>query len=112
MRVTVRLFAMLRQQAGWRDRDVELPDGATVDVAWQLIAKDSPALAPQRAHVRFAVNRVYATADQPLEDGDELALIPPVAGGSDLYLRLEIAPERITDELLAILRREVPTSAD
>ena len=83
MRITVRLFAMLRQQAGWREREFQLPDNATISDAWALIANESPALAPQRDHVRFALNREYVAADQALSDGDELALIPPVAGGSD-----------------------------
>src|SRR5690349_5224944 len=112
MRVTVRLFAMLRQQAGWREREIQLNEGATIDDAWELIATVSPALAPQRAHVRFALNREYAAADQRLAEGDELAFIPPVAGGSDSYIRLEITPSPITDDLLGELRRTVPTTTD
>ena len=112
MRITVRLFAMLRQQAGWRERDFQVADGATIDDAWRLLANEAPALAPQRAHVRFALNRTYATADQPLADDDELAIIPPVAGGSDSYVRLQITANPITDELLAELRATVPTTAD
>ena len=112
MRVKIRLFAMLRQQAGWREREVELPDKASIDDAWQLLVDETPALAPQRDHVRFARNREYATADQRLSDGDELALIPPVAGGADSYLRLEITPNPISDKLLAELRHEVPSTVD
>src|SRR4051812_23247984 len=112
MRITVRLFAMLRQQAGWRERDFDLPDGATIDDAWEALIQQTPALAAQRDHVRFARNREYATADQQLSDGDELALIPPVAGGSDSYLRLAITPNEIDDDLLAALRHEVPTTAE
>ena len=112
MNITVRLFAMLRQQCGWRERDLELADDATIQDAWQKLANENHALAPQRDHVRFALNREYASADQRLHDGDELALIPPVAGGSHSYVRLEITPEPITDVLLANLRHEVPTSAD
>jgi molybdopterin synthase catalytic subunit len=112
MHVKVRLFAMLRQQAGWREREFELPDGATIDDVWRALATETPALAAQREHVRFARNREYATADQALADGDELAFIPPVAGGSDPYLRLEITPDPIGDDLLATLRHEVPTTAD
>ena len=112
MKVTVKLFAMLRQQAGWRERDFELADDATIGDAWQLVANDWPALAPHRDIVRFARNRVYASAGEPLEDGDELALIPPVAGGSDAFLRLEIRPDPFTDDLLAELRQTVPSTAD
>ena len=77
-----------------------------------MISNESPALAPQRDHVRFALNREYAGADQALSDGDELALIPPVAGGTDAYVRLEITADPITDELLGELRRTVPTTTD
>lgn len=118
MRVTVRLFAMLRQQAGWRERDLDLPDGATIGDAWQALAETVPAFAQQHDIVRFARNREYASADQPLADGDELALIPPVAGGAsdagaaDRYLRLEVSGEPISDVLVAELRREVATNAE
>ena len=103
---------MLRQQAGWREREIELPEHATIGYAWQFLIDEAPALAPQRDHVRFARNREYATADQLLADGDELALIPPVAGGSDTYMRLQITANPITDELLGELRRTVPATAD
>jgi MoaE-MoaD fusion protein len=112
MRVTVRLFAMLRQQAGWRERDLELPDGATIEDAWQVLADGVPGLAPHRAAIRFARNREYAPADAALADGDELVLIPPVAGGADELPRLELTSEPITDDLLGELRRTVATHAD
>ena len=112
MRVTVRLFAMLREQAGWRQRDVELPEGATIEDAWRAVSAANPAIARQREAVRFARNREYAGAEQPLADGDELALIPPVAGGGDALRRLEISADPISDELVADLRRMVPTTAD
>jgi molybdopterin synthase catalytic subunit len=103
---------MLRQQAGWREREVDMPDGATIADVWQQLANETPALAPQREIVRFALNREYTSPDQPLTDGDDLALIPPVAGGADSYIRLEITPDPLSDELLAELRRSVPTNAD
>ena len=117
MRVTVRLFAMLRQQAGWRERVIELPEEATIGYAWQFLIDETPALEAQRNIVRFAHNREYATADQQLSDGDELALIPPVAGGAAddpgaTFVRLQITANPITDELLGELRRSVPTKAD
>ena len=114
MRVTVRLFAMLREQAGWRERDIELPDGASIEDAWALLASQHPQIAPSRQIVRFARNGEYADADQPLHDGDQLVLIPPVAGGADAerLLRCEITDQPIGDGLLAELRATVPTSAD
>ena len=112
MRITVRLFAMLRQQAGWRERELELPEGATIAHAWRALVELVPDFDRQREVVRFARNREYASADQHLADGDELVLIPPVAGGADMLRRLEITPDPISDELLGDLRRTVPTKAD
>jgi molybdopterin synthase catalytic subunit len=112
MRIRVRLFAMLRQQAGWRERDLDLPTGATIDDAWAQLVAEVPTFAAHRDIVRFALNREYATAGQPLSDGDELVLIPPVAGGSDSFLRVEVTPDPISDDLLGELRRTVPSNAD
>jgi molybdopterin synthase catalytic subunit len=113
MRVTVRLFAILRQQAGWRERDLDLPAGATIDDAWQALVALAPALSPSREVVRFARNRQYAQSSESLADGDELVLIPPVAGGAlDRLLRCEIVDAPIDDILLAELRASVPTASD
>lgn len=113
MRVNVRLFAILRQQAGWREQAFDLPDGATIEDAWQALVHIAPALHGSREVVRFARNREYTSADTHLEEGDELVLIPPVAGGSDdSLLRVEIRDEPITDDLIAELRTTVPTQAD
>jgi molybdopterin converting factor subunit 1 len=82
MLVHVRLFAIQRELAGTREVGLELPTGATIDDAWAAIVARFPALAPGRPYVRFARNSAYAAASTRLEDGDELALIPPVSGGS------------------------------
>jgi molybdopterin synthase catalytic subunit len=116
MQVTVRLYAMLRQQAGWRERVLELPAGATIDAAWQALVGDVPGFEAQRDAVRFARNRQYAEATETLVEGDELALIPPVAGGAadaaESLARVEIVAAPIDDSLLAELRRTVPTASD
>jgi MoaE-MoaD fusion protein len=116
MRITVRLFAMLRERAGWRERDLELPSDATIERAWQALAAEAPALASYRSAVRFARNGRYAAPEESLREGDTLALIPPVAGGSDgdepRLIRCELSEAPIADELLAELRRSLPTSAD
>lgn len=113
MRITVRLFAILRQQAGWRERSLELADRATIEDAWQALAAETPAIAAAREIVRFALNREYVPAETTLEEGDELVLIPPVAGGSDdTLLRVEIRDTPIDDDLISDLRNSVPTPAD
>lgn len=82
LRIRVRLFAMQREAAGTRELLLEVPLGSTVDDAWNAVVREVPALAPGRASLRFAVNGSYADEDQALADGDELACIPPVSGGS------------------------------
>ena len=82
MRIRVRLFAIQRELAGTREVALDLPDGADVAAAWDGLVGLHPALAPGRDSVRFARNGDYADADTPLHDGDEVAMIPPVSGGS------------------------------
>ncbi|HEV3000975.1 MAG TPA: molybdenum cofactor biosynthesis protein MoaE [Solirubrobacteraceae bacterium] len=77
MRVTVRLFAQLRERAGRREVEVELPEGARVGDAITALGDVAAGLP-----VVMAVNREYADASAPLAPGDELALIPPVSGGA------------------------------
>src|SRR5262249_30815194 len=84
MRIRIRLFAMQRQQLGWKDRELECPDGLTVAGAWQMLVDAYPALGPAATSIRFARNGAYADATEGLVDGDELALIPPVAGGAGM----------------------------
>ncbi|HEY7197100.1 MAG TPA: molybdenum cofactor biosynthesis protein MoaE [Gaiellaceae bacterium] len=77
MRIVVRLFAGLREQAGTGSRELELPGGARAGDVWAELG-----LGEQPGGLLFAVNKRYAAADDPLSDGDEVALIPPVSGGS------------------------------
>jgi molybdopterin converting factor subunit 1 len=77
MQVTVRLFAQLRERAGAKELSVELPDGARVQDAIDSLGELAEGLP-----VVMAVNREYADGDARLAQGDELALIPPVSGGS------------------------------
>lgn len=82
MRIRVRLFAIQRELAGTREVALELPDGATISDAWNALVARYPALSPGRDFVRFARNGAYADDTTTLQDGDEVAMIPPVSGGS------------------------------
>ncbi len=82
MRIRVRLFAVQRELAGTREVPLELADGADVEAAWSGLIALHPILAPGRPSVRFARNGDYADPTTPLADGDEVAMIPPVSGGS------------------------------
>ena len=82
MKLTVRLFAMLRERAGSDSVEIELPAGSTVADAI-LALREQPGLELlDRLPVRLAVNREYADPGQPVSAGDELAAIPPVSGGA------------------------------
>ena len=81
MRVRVRLFASLREAVGTSEVELDLPEGATAEMAWQRLADAHTALAARRARLTAAVNRRYALFDTPLRDGDEVVFVPPVSGG-------------------------------
>lgn len=81
MRVTVRLFARLRDLAGAGDLTREVAAPATVRSVWTALVADYPALAPYAASMSCAVNADYARLDAPVRDGDEVAFLPPVSGG-------------------------------
>jgi molybdopterin synthase catalytic subunit/molybdopterin converting factor small subunit len=77
VRVTVRLFAGLRERAGAGERALELPAHAVAADVWPALR-----LGAEPAGLLYAVNREYAPPDRKLAEGDEVALIPPVSGGA------------------------------
>ncbi len=81
MHVRARLFASLRDAAGTAELGLELEKGATAGDAWSALVARHPSLAPRRAALAAAVNRRYRDWDTVLEEGDEVAFIPPVSGG-------------------------------
>jgi molybdopterin synthase catalytic subunit len=98
VQVSVRLFAGLRQRAGRDSVALELPDGASVADALHEL-RDVTA----GTTCVLAVNRVYASDDQVLRAGDELALIPPVSGGADPHVAVLDGPLSL-DALYARVR--------
>jgi molybdopterin synthase catalytic subunit len=134
MHVQVRLFAMQRAQTGRSRVSLELPEGADVATAWAALVADFPELAPAQTSVRFARNGRYVDATEQLAPGDELAVIPPVAGGAageasapegpgpqaddeavasgERRRHLAIVDTPLGDELPGELCRRVSTSAD
>lgn len=81
MRITVRLFATLRQEAGWARREMTLPGGATLGDLLDALATDEGGLRLNNRSTYAAVNREYAQRNHVLQDGDVVALFPPVSGG-------------------------------
>lgn len=79
MKTTVLAFASLREALGWEARELDIPSRTVAGDIWQYIC---PTHATHyRQYMRVAVNRRYVTNDTELKEGDEIALIPPVAGG-------------------------------
>jgi molybdopterin synthase catalytic subunit len=104
MRVLVRLFASYREAAGVGRIDLELPPGATVKDAIFRILKDHPLIAEGR-QVVIARNHDYVTPDEPLADGDEVALIPPVSGGAMTVAPIIVSAEPLSvDDAIAAVR--------
>lgn len=81
MRIQVKLFAILRDQAGRSETVLELPEGATVQHARKQLIQSLPAIATYMDRVAYAINLSYARPENILHDGDELAVLPPVSGG-------------------------------
>ena len=81
MRVTVRLFARLKDIAGASELERDVQADATLADVWAQLAHDFPAMAPYRGSVSGARNAEYARMDAMVADGDEIAFLPPVSGG-------------------------------
>jgi molybdopterin synthase catalytic subunit len=91
MAVTVRLFAGLRERAGWSSREV---DAATVADVWPALG-----LGEEPPGLLYAVNKEYAARDDALADGDEVALIPPVSGGAFRLSEQPLSLEAVVQEV-------------
>jgi molybdopterin synthase catalytic subunit len=95
MNVRVRLFAVLRERAGTDAIELELPDHARVSDALDRVKSLTDGVP-----VVMAVNQDYASADDVLHQGDEVALIPPVSGGSVRQLHVRVINEPLDPQRL------------
>jgi molybdopterin synthase catalytic subunit len=91
VRVTVRLFAGLRERAGWSQREVDADRVA--DVWEKLDLGDEP------EGLLYAVNRAYAPPETELSDGDVVALIPPVSGGAFVLTEEPVSLDKVVEEV-------------
>ncbi len=104
MKVNIRLFAGLHDLVGKREVMMELADGSTVDQLRDELGTLYPVVIPYLATLVCAVDDEFVSTDHLLADGDEVALIPPVSGGSaELFLVTSEAlePQRLTDAVRA-----------
>jgi MoaE-MoaD fusion protein len=91
MTVHVRLFAGLRERAGWDRREI---DALTVADVWPALG-----LGDEPEGLLYAVNREYAESDRELRDGDEVALIPPVSGGAFVVTEQPLSLDAVVAEV-------------
>jgi molybdopterin converting factor subunit 1 len=101
MKVTVRLFAILRERAGSDRLELDLPEGARVADALEAVEHLAGGL-----RLVMAVNREYAAPEDPLSAGDELALIPPVSGGATTAPHVAIRDEELSLDAIAARVRD------
>jgi molybdopterin synthase catalytic subunit len=105
--IRVRLFAGLRERAGWSERELE--GVSRVADVWPALG-----LGDEPPGLLYAVNRAYADPDRELADGDEVALIPPVSGGSfrlsEEPLSLDAAVQEVADDRAGAIATFVGTT--
>jgi molybdopterin converting factor subunit 1 len=80
--VTVRLFARLRELARRDELRLEVAEGSTAQDVWNGLTREYPALADYTKAISVAVNEDYARLTASVRDGDDIAFLPPVSGGS------------------------------
>jgi molybdopterin synthase catalytic subunit len=100
--VTVLFFAAARERAGGAREVLEVPEGALVRDVLRLLTERHPALAPLLSHLRVAVDQEFVGLEAPVRVGAEVALIPPVAGGSQGLFSVVDRPLRLEDVVEAV----------
>ncbi len=81
--VTVKLFAAYQEAYGVSELQLQFPTGTPVSAVRDRLIADKPQLAEWQELTRFGVNLQFVHPDTPLQDGDEVVLIPPVSGGAE-----------------------------
>ncbi len=110
MTLRILYFATMRDLAGVREETVSLPDGLRIEDLKSLLGRKHPELIKAFNSAIFAVNREFAFDDHPLMDGDEVAIFPPVSGGSvDQPTVLHIAREPL--DMNALLEEIITPAA-
>lgn len=108
MRVKVLFFGVLRDVLGRAEEVLEIEAGARLEAVFEHYAARCPALRGMGESVLVARNQRFAPRAEPVEDGDEVAFLPPVSGGSGLYTQMAEEPE---GHFFALTREPIDTAA-
>ena len=81
MKITLRLFSVARDLAGFREQTMEIPNGSRASNILEILQGRNPKFAEWQHAIRIAVNQEYVSNDHLLREGDDVAVIPPVSGG-------------------------------
>lgn len=111
MRVSIKLFARIRELIGAKSLERELPDNATVADLLARLQEEFPQVEAASSRLVVAVNRQFVDFDTPLSDGDEVAFFPPVSGGSGAADKFAITFDPISLEEVAAKVRKPETGA-
>lgn len=87
MRVHVLFFGIVKEITGMAEESFEAPAGCDTEALFAHYLERFPKLAAMRSDILLARNQKFVRRPEPLAEGDEIALLPPVSGGSDGYLR-------------------------
>jgi len=104
MKIRIKLFASVREIIGQKELILEVPDGMTASALPQQLAAQYPRLRTLVSFLKVAVNQEYADGARVLAEGDEVALLPPVSGGVELFEITE-APLSL-DAMVAAIRQD------
>lgn len=107
MRIQVLYFAVFRERLRLDEEALELPDGATVGAALEALGARHEVVRTLRGRFQTAVNQEMVPVDTVLSEGDELALIPPVAGGNDRHVRVIDTPLSLDRCVAAVTGPEI-----
>lgn len=104
VRIRILFFGVLKDLAGQSEGQINLPDESSVITALEQCSHEWPQITPSLRSIAVAVNQQYAKPETKLADGDEIALLPPVSGGSNTDSALVRTPI-ITEEVVKAIKR-------
>src|ERR1700741_1060937 len=107
MRARVLFFGMLKDLVGRSAEEIDLPDGANLGSVFERYASSQPRLRQMAPSIVAARNQEFADLSTPLQDGDEVAFLPPGRGGSPSHYQEIVSGEHF----FALTRHEIDTRA-